>query len=355
MGRTALLIVVVLLAGGVYLFRGDLAPHLLERALNSRMASDPVAALPDGLHLILCGAGAPLPDPERSGPCAAVIAGDTVVVVDAGSGGATNLQRLGIVPGRIEALFLTHFHSDHIDGLGQMALLRWTTGRHEAPLPVHGPTGVAEVVAGFNAAYRLDAGYRTAHHGTEVAPPAGAGSTAHPFTTPPQGKAATVWRDGGLTVTAFAVPHEPATPAVGYRFDYRGRSLVISGDTASSQNLTRFATDADLLVHEALAPHLVGIMSRAARRAGRGNVVRITDDILRYHTTPTEAAEVAAAAGVDHLLYYHVLPPLPVPGLGAAFLDGVDRVYDGGVTLGEDGTLVSLPEGSREIAISQRL
>ena len=88
---------------------------------------------------------------------------------------------MALAPGRIEALLLTHFHSDHIDGMGGLMLQRWVGGAHTAPLPVHGPDGVEAVVAGFNAAYTPDRGYRVAHHGPETVPPGGFGGTAKPF------------------------------------------------------------------------------------------------------------------------------------------------------------------------------
>ena len=123
-------------------------------------------------------------------------------------------------PGRVDAVLLTHFHSDHVDGLGELAMLRWVSGANETRLPVIGPTGVVDVVSGFNHAYRQDAGYRTAHHGEAVAPPSGAGMTARSFEPPLAREAVLVWDDGGLRVQAFTVEHEPASPAVGYRFDY---------------------------------------------------------------------------------------------------------------------------------------
>ena len=352
-GRLAL-VVILLAAAALWALRAPLALVVMDRALARNMGGDPIAALPDGLHVLLCGAGGPLPDPVRSGPCAAVIAGHTMVVVDAGTGGARNLQRLGFAPGRADALFLTHFHSDHIDGLGEMAMLRWTGAAHDTPLPVYGPAGVEEVVEGFDRAYRQDASYRTAHHGPVAVPPSGAGMTAHPFPLPAPGEAPVVFESNGLRVTAFAVDHGPVHPAVGYRFEYGGRSVLISGDTSKSANLEAQARGVDLLVHEALAPQLVKHMHDAAEAAGRANLAKITNDILNYHTTPVEAAEIAKAAGAKHLLFYHVIPPLPVPGLDVVFLEGVSQAFSGGVTLGRDGTLVSLPSGSQAIEVSQR-
>ncbi len=94
--------------------------------------------------------------------------------------GAENIVQMGIPPGRIEALFLTHYHSDHIDGLAQILLLRWSGSSWQTPLPVHGPAGVEGVLAGFRTAYTLDTGYRIAHHGPKILPPSGAGGTALP-------------------------------------------------------------------------------------------------------------------------------------------------------------------------------
>lgn len=346
---------VVVAAALVYAYGDELALRIMARAVTTNMTTDAVAELPDGLHVAVCGAGAPLPDSERSGPCLAVIAGGTLLTFDAGTGGARNLQRMGFSPGRLDAVFLTHFHSDHIDGLGEMAMLRWTGGSHAAPLPVLGPTGVEQVVAGFNLAYAQDAQYRTAHHGTAVAPPSGAGALATAFEPPAAGTRATVWQQGDVAVSAFSVDHAPVVPAVGYRIDYRGRSLVISGDTVATDDVLRAAEDVDVLAHEALSPRLVGVLNRAAVDAGATAVAKITLDILDYHATPVEAAELAAAAGARHLLLYHIVPPLPLPGLAQVFLDGVSDAYPGPVTLARDGVLISLPSGSDSIDVQQRL
>jgi ribonuclease Z len=354
--RRALLAVVLVVAAGAalaYAFRAPLAKRLIERVAERRLSADPLAALADGIHVSLCGAGGPMPDPNRSGPCVAVVAGGKLYVVDAGTMGARNLAASGLTPGAIEAVFLTHFHSDHIDGLGELALQRWAAGARTEPLPVVGPAGVERVVAGFNEAYSADVGYRIAHHGEVTVPPSGAGMEARPFPEPPDDRAPVVWEDGDLRITAFRVEHEPVSPAVGYRFDYAGRSVLVSGDTKRSENLLRHAEGVDLLVHEALAAQIVAIMNRAATAAGRTNLAKIMSDIPDYHTTPAEAAGIAEAAGAGHLLYYHIVPPLVAPGMEAVFLEGVGQAYSGPVTVGRDGTRVSLPAGSTVIEVSQ--
>ena len=172
---------------------------------------------------------------------------------------------------------------------------------------------------------------------------------ARAFSTPEAGQQKIVFEHQGLTVTAFPVDHEPVSPAVGYRFDYRGRSLVVSGDTAKAQSVIEASHNVDLLVHEALSAKLVSLMQQAAARANQPIVERIAVDIPDYHTTPKEAAEVAAEANARALLYYHIVPALPMPGMESIFVDGVEEIYQGRIEIGVDGSMVSLPADSTDI------
>src|SRR5215471_3578128 len=122
MRRALLIALAVIVAAGLagYAMRGSIAIALMKVVAGRAITADPVDELPDGLTVVLCGAGSPLADPQRSGPCVAVVAGKQLYEVDAGDGAGRNLTRLGLPPGRVAALFLTHFHSDHIDGLGEL-------------------------------------------------------------------------------------------------------------------------------------------------------------------------------------------------------------------------------------------
>lgn len=318
--------------------------RLLERAITVGMTRDDLAALPDGIHVLLCGAGSPLPDIKRSGPCVAVQAGPHLFVFDAGANGARNLSRFSVNVGRVEAVLLTHAHSDHIDGLGELGVLRWANAAADRPLTVHGPPVLAEVVAGFNRAYAPDAGYRIEHHGPDVVPPSGAGLDAAPFPLPTDAELHPVLETAdGVRIGAFAVTHDPVSEAVGYRIDYRDRSVVLSGDTTKSANVIRHAQGVDLLVHEALGKQLTRQIAGAARAVGNTRAAAIMSDIESYHATPQEAAEAAAEAGAGQLLLYHIAPPLPLPALERLFLKGAAEVFSGKITLGADGTLISLP------------
>ncbi len=328
---------------------------LFERAVGERVGRDSTAGLPDGLHLALCGTGSPLPNPVRAGPCNVVIAGKQIVVVDIGEGGGRNINLMGLPLGRISDVFLTHFHSDHIDGMGPLMLTRWTAGTNTAPLHVYGPTGVERVVAGFDAVYAIDDTYRTDHHGAMIAPPTGAGGTAMQFALPEpdQGDTVVVLERDGLKVTAIRVDHGPVKPAVGYRFDYKGRSVVISGDTAKSASLTAAAKGADLLVHEALQPRLVKMMTTGLEAKSMKNLAQITRDILNYHSTPEQAAEVAKAAGVKELVLSHIVPSIPSKFFYPAFLGDAASRYPGPIIVGEDGMMFSLPAGKTDIVRSR--
>jgi ribonuclease Z len=347
---TLLLILVAITAGSAYLKRADIARSLMERGALSAMLANPLAELGDGLHVTLCGAGGPLPDRNRSGPCVAVSAGKRMFIFDAGTGGARTLGLMRYPLRSVEAVFLTHFHSDHIDGLGELATLRWVQGNHTTPLPVYGPTGVSDIVTGFNQAYARDAIYRNTHHGDEVAPLSGHGMLAKPFVEPLEGETERVYDNDGVVIDAFIVNHNPVKPAVGYRVKYKGRNVLISGDTSASTNLEKFARNTDLLVHEALAADLVKLINSAAVKTNNASMRKITTDILDYHATPQEVAEIARDSGAGHLLYYHVVPALPLPGLEAAWLDGVSIIFPKH-TLGRDGTTISLPAGSRDIIV----
>ena len=193
-----------------------------------------------------------------------------------------------------------------------------------------------------------DAIYRHDHHGNTVADLSGTGMSAVSFPMPTDGELLTVYDKDGVTVQMLAVDHYPVAPAVGYLISYKGRTALISGDTDYSPNLEKHAKGVDLLVHEALSPKLVRLMNAAAEKTDNPIMAKITFDILDYHASPIEAAETARNAGVGHLLYYHIVPVLVLPGMEAAWLEGVDDIFSD-YTLGEDGTTFSLPADSKEI------
>ncbi len=343
----AVLVVVVL--GAAYAFRAPIAMRLVAVTAERNMSANLKKDLPDGLNVLVCGSGSPMTDAERNGPCTAVVAGDRVFLVDVGENATETLARMGLRPGDVDAVLLTHFHSDHIDGLGGLSVQRWVGGSRATPITLYGVEGVQRIAAGFDEAYALDNGYRTTHHGVAVAPPSGAGYAPRIFATPTPGNPVVVLDDGGLKITAFRVEHDPANPAVGYRFDYKGRSVVISGDTRACAEVERMSKGVDLLVHEALAPKMVMMLRQAALDAHRDNVAKIMNDILAYHTPPEQAAGIAQRAGARSLLLTHIIPPLPLKAMEGPFLGDSRKIFKGQLWIARDGDVISLPAGSKAI------
>jgi ribonuclease Z len=335
---------------GFHLFKSQIAERAFQRAIDKNAGIDRSAVLPDGLHVYMCGTGSPMPDAARAGPCLGVLAGQKAYIFDVGSGGVRNLGAMGFPIARLESVYLTHLHSDHIDGLGELLMLAWISGNRSAPMPVHGPVGTQDVVRGFNAAYRLDSTYRIAHHGTDVANPSGFGGMPEEIIIPdaPVGQLVLI-DDGDLKITAIRVDHAPIDPAFGYRIDYKGRSISISGDTVLSQRFIAASTDVDLMFHEALNKNMVQTIGAKLGERGLENTATIFSDILDYHTAPEEAARAAREAGAGQLVLYHIVPQLPVKMLEPVFLGDAPSVFDGPISVGVDGMIFSLPTGSDDI------
>ncbi|REJ74072.1 MAG: MBL fold metallo-hydrolase [Acidobacteria bacterium] len=314
--------------------------RMLQQQFEAQAAASRALVDPGALRVFVCGSASPLgAQPEA---CVAVIAGGRIFLVDIGGGTGANLALGGIPLEHLRGVFLTHFHSDHISGLGDVNLASWVAGRSDA-LTVYGGGGVERVVAGFNEAYALDRRYRTEHHGAEMLPPA---------TGPMQAKAVepgVVLEHDGVKVTAFEVDHDPIAPALGYRFDYRGRSVVVSGDTVKTDGLIAAAKGADLLLHDAMALPVVQLLAAARAETGPPRLAKLLQDIQTYHAPVADVVAAAEAAQVRKLVLYHLVPAAVNPMVQAAFRQGLPE----GAEIAADGQLYELPADSE--AIEMRL
>jgi ribonuclease Z len=326
-----------------------LIQRILTAAVERQQSGDRDLLLTDdAINVFLCGTGSPLPDAGAAAACTIVIAGGKLYVVDVGPG-SQEVAQIGEMPrAALGGILLTHFHSDHIGELGEWATQSWLAGRSQ-PLHIFGPEGVEEITQGFRQAYQIDDEYRIAHHGENNLPRSAGEWIAHtvPYT---DGPGTVILKEGDLTITAFAVDHKPVEPAVGYRFDYKDRSVVISGDTDQSENLEANAAGADVLIHEVLLKDIIGQMSDMMGEAGQARQQTLASDILDYHTSPAEAVNSAKKSGVDTIIFTHIVPPLPGPIRSWLLLRNVDS--EGiNVVLGEDYMTIRLPAGSEDIEI----
>lgn len=352
---SALVIAGVVLALGATLNNAGVQDRLLATFARQGVARDTSALMKDdALRVAVCGTSAPLPSPKRAKSCVAVIAGGKIYIVDVGPESVENLMLWGIPLGQVDGVLLTHFHSDHIGDLGELNLQTWVQGR-PGPLAVHGGPGVERVVAGFNEAYALDQTYRTAHHTEKLMPAATWPLVARTVTMPEGSPAPTavILEKDGLKITAIETNHAPVHPAYAYRIDYKGRSVVVTGDTTADARLTAASKGADIFLSEALNREMIRTLEGQARGAGRDRVAHIMDDIQSYHISPTEAAEAANEADVRLLALYHLLPAPDNPLLKAIFRRGLNETRKGAWHIADDGTLYTLPLDSTAVDIGK--
>ena len=338
------------------IFRRALMAAALLLSLDAAAARAQASA--DSLKVAFCGTSGPLPIRDRAKPCLAVQAAGKLYLVDVGSESNENLMLWRLPLNTARAVFLTHLHSDHLGDLGEFNMQSWVAGR-PAPLALIGPAGTDKVGKGFNLAYENDHGFRNAHHEHgDIKLPIAAGLLAPQVVTMPKPDAAggatkVVLKDGDLTVTAILVAHDPIKPAFGYRFDYKGRSVVISGDTRKWPPLAAAAKGADVLIHEAQNSDMTKQMSAGLKSLGNARMSSIMADTLTYHTTPVEAAEIARMAGVKRLVLSH-LTQAGLPNFTPeAFTRGMDAGGPLDWRLAKDGMTIELPVGSQEIRFGQ--
>ncbi len=281
--------------------------------------------LTDSMIVTLLGTGSPTPTPDRFGPCVLVQAGNQTLMFDGGRGTTIRMRQLRVQLARIDALFLTHYHSDHTSGIPDVWLTRWIAFSEAAkattPFNVVGPTGAKELMFHLEKAYAADIKIRA----QDIPPkdPNGIAITVQEFD-----RDGIVYENSGVKVIAFEVDHGPAAkPAYGYRIEYGGRSAVISGDTTYNENVIKHATGCDLLVHEVACalPELMGDVD--------------FQRIMSHHTIPSMAGKVFAQARPKMAVYTHFIlrstAQVPAPSLEDV-MSQTRETYDGPVELGED-------------------
>jgi ribonuclease Z len=247
--------------------------------------------------VVLLGTGAP--DQDRSGPATAVIVDDVAYIVDLGPGvvrraraAATAHSLKALEPTNLRIAFVTHLHSDHTIGFPDLIFTPWTMGRR-VPLEVYGPKGLKEMSDHLLAAYHIDIDTRTNPDGNQRTFPEGSKVNAHEI------ESGVVYKDGKMTVTAFATKH--AMESYGYRFDTPDRVVVISGDTNPTQATVDACRGCDVLVHEVHTPAWLAARPEAGG-APAGTFRRFSE---KYHTTTAQLAKLASEAKPRLLILYH--------------------------------------------------
>jgi len=275
---TAAAFALAILLAPVALTAQDPAPAAVPRAAT---------ATTPAIRVTLLGTGTPQPIMARFGPSILVEAGSEKLVIDAGRGALQRLRQLGVPYADITAVLLTHLHSDHVVGLPDLWLTGWLVSRASKPLELWGPAGTVEMASHLEAAFAFDRAIRVAD---DRAAESGGHIVAHDIGEQ------VVFDRNGVKVTAFLVDHGPVKPALGYRVDYAGHSVVLSGDTRPSPTLIRVARGTDLLVHEVALASADSVATNAQMRG-----------VIAHHSTPTQAGTVFTAVRPKLAVYSHIV------------------------------------------------
>ncbi len=267
------------------------------------------------LAITLLGTGSPMPDPNRAGPATLITGGAEQYLVDAGRGVLMRLAGAMSGAGQLRAVLLTHLHSDHITDLNDVITSRWILTFEPTPLTIVGPVGTRAVVDHIVASLGPDISYRIAHHADLAYPP------------PVEVIEVTdgvVELGGDVRITAAPTDHKPVEPSIGYRFDYQGASVVAAGDTVPCGGLDELCQGAQALVHTVIRKDIIENIP----------VPRMIDT-LDYHSSPAEAAQTAARAGMETLVLTHYVPTFPSGG-GDDWRALAATHFEGTIELGDD-------------------
>ncbi len=289
--------------------------------------TQPARASAQEIRVTLLGTGNPNPTMTRFGPSTLVEAGGQTLLFDAGRGALQRLTQAHVAWQRVDGVFFTHLHSDHVVGFPDL----WLTGGlvaggRKRPVHVWGPVGTRAMMAHLTEAYAFDLRIRQDSNRSDSA---GTELIAEEIAE------GVVYDHDGVRVTAFPVDHGEVRPAFGYRVDYHGHAVVLSGDTRPTPNLVHYAQGVDLLVHEVVSP---AAMARSGRDSTQARAV------ISYHTTPEQAGRIFAETKPKLAVYSHIGPP----GATAEDLIGPARAnYAGPLVVGEDLMVIEIDSAVR--------
>lgn len=288
------------------------------------------------IKVTFLGTGTPVPNPRQFGQSILVEAGDQKLLFDCGRGCAHRLWNIG--PAYLQDtshLFLTHMHSDHTVGVPDLYMNGWNLGRTEN-LQVYGPAGADVFMHHLRLAFEEDVVFR-------------ADKQTHTVTRETLDYAATEMEDGNsimigdVTVTAIAVDHYVIEPALGYRVDVGEFSVVISGDTAYSENLVRYGADADVIIHEVFSPALVRFVRDSYPQ-------EVADDIIALHTLAPDVGRFFSNTRPRLGVFTHLdNNPAAIPEL----IRQTRTTWDGGLEVGEDLMVIEIGESIRVLKPGQ--
>ncbi|MDX3969225.1 MAG: MBL fold metallo-hydrolase [Bradyrhizobium sp.] len=307
-------------------------------ALMAMLVFSPAVAT-DLFSVTLLGTGSPVPLPNRNGPSTLVEVNGQKLLFDAGRNNTVALFRARIPLGTITATFLTHLHSDHVNGLPDLYLTGWIGvpfANRQSPFAVYGPSGTSAMMKNLYDAFSED---RRIRHADEHYSLSAAQVEAHDI------EAGVVYERDGVKVTAFTVNHgELIKPAFGYKVEYSGHKIVLSGDTKYTSNVEQQGSGADVIIHE------VAIVAGDTEAAINKNPV--FREVLNHHTSPAEAGTLFKNARPRLAVFSHIVMIAPTFSVSDdEILRQARKTYDGPLVVGED--LMRIRVSDTEVSVER--
>lgn len=343
MKRSTLVIIITLivLTAFVAIFAYINQEKLIDRFVQNRANNSWRIELledPEQIKLITIGTSAELPS-ERAQTCNVVIVNGEVLIFDLGQGSLSNLEDLRIPFLETTKVFISRWHSDHFIDLPAFVNRGWLLGRPQ-PLTIYGPKGVFGVANGIDSLLSYENQLRVIQHGKDNL------NIDNMRITPQlidcRGVEKIVYEYKGITVSAIEIKYQGEGPSLAYKIEYAGKKLVISGDTAYDERIAKFASGADILLHEAMEKDLVQRASRLQSESGNDRNAKLLNDLLQYHSTPQEAAQIAAIGKVKKLILSSLSPPPENPISRRVYRQGLEEFFSGPVVLAEDGDIYKI-------------
>jgi len=323
----------------VYYAADKIVAWQIDRQVKTSMLSQSIDD--SSFEVLMCGTGSPQFQLDRAQPCTAVLVGGQMLLFDSGQGAAQSLQRWEAPLVKLDHIFLTHLHSDHTSGVGDVLHNSWLYGRKQN-VSVMGPPGTKTFMEGVDQTFIADLEERWKTVGKEFGEFTASLADVQEIAVLGS-ELVTVYKKNGVNVTAFKVDHPSWDSAYGYRIDYADKTVVISGDTRYSENLLKYTVGADVLIHEVINEGMMMQIADSLEKHGAPVDPKRMGRIVSVHTPTHELAQLAQQAGVKQLVLSHLIPPIPANAfVENVFVEGMDEIYEGQLTVARDGMRINL-------------
>jgi len=294
------------------------------------------------IHVFICGTGMPgmLNQDNRKPACIALLANNQFIMLDSGEGSIQTIPALQLPFFALSNIFITHLHSDHIGGIGQVLNETWLGRKH--PIHIYGPFGINKVMKGLKKAYSDDVMFRSINRQGSRDPQL-ASAKATTITADQYNSMKTIYDQDGLSIQPFLVNHNPVFPALGYRLKYKDCTLVFSGDTKVFSGLKQGYQNADALISEAWSHPLSAKAIAAVEKDPNNPALTYFEETYHYHSDTLELAKLANEVGVKNLFLTHLIPSIPnTPKARDSFKQGMDQYYKAPIHVTADGDEIVL-------------